>query len=58
MFRNSEGKVLQFCTEVCADLPMQMELLAVLKGILVVVVLRWISFHSFLFEFDSQSVVA
>lgn len=58
-FRNSEGKVLfQFKKEVKVNLAVQTELLAFREGILMAIVSYWVSSHSFVFEFDSKSIVA
>lgn len=60
IFLNSRGRevLIQFGKEVELDLAVYVEVLALREGILVVAALRWASSHSFLFESDSQSVVA
>lgn len=59
IFRNSGGRVLaQFGKEVTVDLVVHAEVLALREDLLAVVASWWTSSHSFVFESDSQSVLA
>lgn len=59
IFRNSGWRVLaQFRKEVVVDLVVHADVLALREGLLAVVASRWTSSHFFVFESDSQSVVA
>lgn len=58
-FRNSEGEaLLQFVKEVCVDSTVHAEVLALREGFLVATASRWVSSQSFVFELDSNFVVA
>lgn len=59
IFRNSGEEVLiQFGNEMEIDSSIHAEVLALRKGILVVAASRWVSSNSFVFESNSQSIVA
>lgn len=59
VFRDSENQVLsQFGKEVLLDLTVHAEVVALREGILVAATSRWVSSYYFVFEFDSNSIVA